>query len=52
MKRFFILLSLIIPGPKSMKNSNFDVYLAPLLENLIDVWNGVVGVDVQPRIRR
>jgi hypothetical protein len=30
-----------------MKNNNFDVYLTPFLEDLVDVWNGVARVDVQ-----
>ncbi len=46
-KRFFTLLSLIILRLESMRNSNFDVYFAPLLEDLVDVWNGVARVDVQ-----
>lgn len=28
------LLSLIIPGPESVKMANFDIYLAPILEEL------------------
>jgi hypothetical protein len=32
-KRFFILLYLIIPGPKNVKNIKINVYVAPLLRN-------------------
>jgi hypothetical protein len=53
MKKFFLLLYLIIPGPDSVKSSNFDVYLAAVLEELATLWKGVRGVDVlQPPGRR
>ncbi len=29
-----MILSLIIPGPESVKVANFDVYLEPLIEEL------------------
>jgi hypothetical protein len=29
-----------------MKMGNFDVYLAPALEELQDLWNGVKAMDV------
>jgi len=33
-KRFFVILSLIIPSPESVKVANFDVYLEPMIEAL------------------
>ncbi len=52
-KKFFLLLSLIIHGPNNVKSSNFDVYLALVLEELAELWKGVRGVDVlQPPGRR
>jgi len=45
-RQFFLLLSLIIPRPNSVKSYNFDVYLAPLLEELHELWKGVPGIDV------
>jgi hypothetical protein len=52
-KKFLLLLSLIILGPDSVKSNNFDVYLAPELEELVELWKGVRGVDVlQPPGRR
>jgi len=52
-KKFFLLLSLIIPSPDNVKSSNFDVYLAPVLEELAKLWRGVRGVDVlEPPGRR
>jgi hypothetical protein len=49
-KRFFILLSLLIPGPNSALTRNIDVYLAPLVEELKVLWfEGVRTIDVLQR---
>jgi hypothetical protein len=45
-KRFFIMLSLIIPGKESVTSDNIDVYLAPLIEELLELWEGVDATDV------
>jgi len=45
-KRFFVILSLIISGPKSVKVANFDVYLEPVIEELEELWKGVAGLDI------
>jgi hypothetical protein len=45
-KRFFVILSLIIPGLESVKVANFDVYLEPVIEELEELWKGVVGLDI------
>ena len=37
-KRFFIMLSLLIPGPDAVTAHRFDVFLAPLLEELTELW--------------
>jgi hypothetical protein len=34
-KKFFVMLSLLIPGPRAVTGQNFDVYIAPLLEELL-----------------
>ena len=44
-KRHFIMWSLIIPGKKSVTGDNFDVYLEPLLEELLTLWNTGVRTD-------
>lgn len=45
-KKHFIMLSLIIPGKRSVTGDNFDVYLQPLLEELQILWNtGVPTAD-------
>ena len=44
-KNFFMMLALIIPGKESVKDRNVDVYLAPLIEELQELWKGVNCVD-------
>ncbi len=39
-KRFFMMLSLIIPSLESMKITNFDLYLEPMVEELHKLWKG------------
>lgn len=47
MKKHIMMLSMIIPGPHSVTGSDFDVFLQPLLEELLRLWNpaGVPTVD-------
>ena len=45
-KRFFLMLVLIIPGKESVTSENIDVYLAPLMEELHELWGGIHAVDV------
>ena len=46
-KKGFIILSMIIPGPESVTGANFDVFLQPLLEELLTLWQpeGVPTTD-------
>ena len=44
-KKFFILLTLLIPGPHAPSSKTFDVYFAPVIEELKDLWNPGVWVD-------
>lgn len=45
MKAENIMLTLLIPGPTAPSN-NIDVYLAPLIDDLLDLWNeGIVVYD-------
>ena len=46
MKRFFVMLSLLILGKESMKSVNVDVYLEPLMDELLVLWDGVPIVDM------
>ena len=45
-KRFFICLTMIIPGPKSPSEDTIDVYLQPLVHELKKLWKGVPTVDM------
>ena len=45
-KKFFIMLSLLIPGPEAVTAATFDVFLCPLLEELRELWTeGVMCND-------
>jgi hypothetical protein len=45
-KKYFIMLSLLIPGPRAIIGENFDVYLSPLIEELEVLWSeGVLTRD-------
>lgn len=44
-KRFFLMLALLIPGKESVTSENVDVYLAPLIEELQQLWEGIAAVD-------
>jgi len=46
------MLSLIILGLESMKITNFDVYLEPMVEELHKLWKGVKRLDVLQAQRR
>ena len=39
MKRKFIMMPVLIQGPKQPGN-DIDVYLRPLVEELLQLWNG------------
>jgi hypothetical protein len=45
-KKFFILLTLLIPGKQSVTSEHLDVYLEPLVEELLQLWEGVPAYDV------
>ena len=45
-KKFFIMLALLIPGKQSVTSEFFDVYLEPLVEELVQLWKGVIAYDV------
>ena len=44
-RKFFVSLVLLIPGPKSPTSTNFDVFLEPVVDDLLELWNGVRSVD-------
>ena len=45
-KKFFIMLTLLIPGPEAVTADSIDVYLSPLIEELATLWaEGVMCYD-------
>jgi len=42
-KKFFFMLVLLILGKELVKNNNINVYLAPFLEELQELWREVVA---------
>jgi hypothetical protein len=38
MKKYFIMLSMIIPGKESVTCETFNVYIQPLVEELHTLW--------------
>ena len=45
-KKFFISLALLIPGPKSPTAENIDVFLAPIVRDLLKLWQGVPAINM------
>jgi hypothetical protein len=44
-KKFFIQLCILISGKMSPTNENIDVFIRPLLEELLELWRGVRAQD-------
>ncbi len=49
---FFVMLSLIIPRKESVKDANMDTYMAPLIEELQELWRGVIAFDVSAKVSK
>jgi hypothetical protein len=47
-KNFFISLTILISGKSSPTNENIDVYLEPLMEELLQLWQVVPTFDSSP----
>lgn len=46
MKKHFVMLALLIPGPRSVTSAQFNMFLEPLLQELLELWSpGVIAVD-------
>jgi hypothetical protein len=45
-KKFFIMLALLILRKQSVTIENFDIYMEPLVEELLKLWEGVRAYDV------
>jgi hypothetical protein len=45
-KPFFLMLSLIIPGKKSVTSDTIDTYLEPLYDELMELWKGIEAIEL------
>jgi hypothetical protein len=45
-KKLFIMLALLISGKQSVTTENFDVYMEPLVEEFLQLWEGIPAYDV------
>jgi hypothetical protein len=45
-KKFFVLLALLIPWKESITSEVFDVYMEPLVEEILQLWYGVSVHDI------
>lgn len=45
-KSFLLMLSLIIPGKKSVTSDTIDVYLEPLFDELVELWKGIEAIQI------
>jgi hypothetical protein len=48
MQELNFMMALLIPNPKCT-GKDFDVFLEPLIEDLIDLWKGVCAYDAITR---
>ena len=44
-KWFFIVMSILISGKESPTNKNIDIFIAPLVEELQELWEGIPAID-------
>ena len=45
-KKFFISLAVLIPGPKATTSENIDVFLRPVIRDLLKLWTGVPALNM------
>jgi hypothetical protein len=45
------MLVLLIPSKESVISDNIDVYLAPLIEELLQLWEGIMPLMYQANLR-
>ena len=46
-KLYFIMLAILIPGPRSVTGDHFDVYIAPFIDKLLELWtDGIYCFDI------
>jgi hypothetical protein len=45
-KKFFLMLCLLIPDKQSVTSECFDVYMVPLVEELLELWHEIPAFDI------
>jgi hypothetical protein len=45
-KKFFLMICLLLPGKQLVTSECFDVYMAPLVEELLELWHGIPVFDI------
>ena len=45
-KKFFISLAVLIPGPTATKLENQNVFLAPVVRDLLKLWRSIPTIDI------
>jgi len=45
-KKFFISLAVIIPGPKAVTADKVDVFIRPVVRDLLQLWRGVPAINM------
>jgi len=52
-KRLFVMLSLLIHGKEFVKSTNVEMYLEPLVDEFLLLWDGMpmVNMSKSPRVR-
>jgi hypothetical protein len=51
-KKKIVMLFLIILRKEPVKDANMDTYMAPLIEELQELWRGVIAFDVSPKVSK
>jgi hypothetical protein len=45
MSKEFVMLTMLMPGPRSVNWKTFDVFIQPVVDELVELWEGVVVKD-------
>ena len=51
-KKFFLNLSILIPGPKAPTSETIDIFLRPLVRELLQLWDGVPALNMSRSVGR
>ena len=46
-KKYFIILAMLMPGPKSVTSDHFNEFMSPLIDELLELWtHGIYSIDI------